>query len=324
MEKPNSPASASRRSALKVLGGAGITFLLPGKALAEDSLSFSTALGSIEGPFKKIGEALSREAKGKLGAGGKAQQYLDDYLLRGDKNGPAEIYRLAKGGDEKAHVVLGYMFDNGIGVERNSARAIDSFALGAYGEPLGSYNLGVMTLMGRGITADEDQALTHFMKAKRIPYAFTLLTLKAIERNQGAIAIKFAEKAHKLKDPYGTYLYARLLVESKSYKDGTKRMEEAASQGVPDALVSMVYLTEHGLGVNPNPGLAVGWWIVSEVLGKGATLEQAINSAERYSLNDSDYKSAQRFASKWLINRTPYIGFDYTKTITYSDLVRVR
>lgn len=52
-------------------------------------------------------------------------------------------------------------------------------------------------------------------------------------------------------------------------------MRDAASVNVPDAIDSMVYLLENGVGTRVEPGMAAGWWIVGEVLVRGRNIEDA-------------------------------------------------
>lgn len=323
MQKDSLEPSKSRRTVLKAFGAASALIFLPGRASAEGGLSFDGAAATVAGPFKKLGEAIAREARGKLGPGGEAQLLLTEYLERGNTKAPVEIHRLAKDGDNKARTVMGYMFDNGIGARIDYPRAVQNFALASYKDDLAQYNLGVMTLYGRGVAANEEKAMEHFMKVKKVPYAFVQMAKHALTLGQGAVALKFAESAARLKEPYGTYLYARLLIEKGEAAKGAKTMDKAAAYNVPEAIESMVYLNEHGIGMPVNAGMAVGWWIVAEVLVRGVPLDQAMESANRYALSPSDYGTARRFAAKWLLKRKAREAFDYSKTLTYSDLGRI-
>lgn len=323
MQKDSVETSHSRRTVLKAFGAASALIFLPGRASAEGGLSFEGAVSTVSGPFKKVGETIAREARGKLGQGGEAQMLLTDYLERGDKKAPLEIHRLAMEGDNKARTVLGYMFDNGIGAGIDYQKAVKNFALASYKDDLAQYNLGVMTLYGRGVAANQDKAMEHFLKVKKVPFAFVQMAKHALALGQGAVALKFAESAARLKEPYGTYLHARLLIESGDAAKGAKAMDKAASYNVPEAIESMVYLNEHGVGMPVNAGMAVGWWIVAEVLIRGVPLDQAMESANRYALSQSDYGTARRFAAKWLLKRKAREAFDYSKTLTYTDLGRI-
>lgn len=314
----------SRQAALGAALSTAFMFALPGAAKAADALNFTPTVEAITGPFKDIGKRLAREARGRIGAGGEAQLLLEDYLERGDAHAPVEVHRLAKSGDAKARTVLGYMFDNGIGAQKDERKAFENFLLAASKEDLARYNLGVMMRHGRGTTANVSKAMEHFMQVKRIPWVYVPMTLHAIDQGQGAVALELAEEAHKGKDYYGSYLYARLLLEKGDNDTGARVMKEAASAGVPEAIQSMIYLFEHGVGVNVDNAMAIGWWIIDEVVNRGSTFEQAKEAAESFNVNKGELNSGARFAGKMLINRQPWVPFDYSATLTYSDLDRGR
>lgn len=316
--------TVSRRAALGTLLGTALMFTLPEVTHAADALDFTPPMRSFTGPFKDIGERLARKTRGRVGAGGEAQLLLEDYLERGDTHAPVEIHRLANSGDAKARTVLGYMFDNGIGARKNERKAFENFMLAANKEDLARYNMGVMMRHGRGTTANVSKAMEHFMQTKRIPWVYVPMTLHAMEQGQGAVALELAEQAHKAKDSYGSYLYARLLLENGDNDAGAKVMKEAASAGVPEAIQSMIYLFEHGIGVGVDNAMAIGWWIIDQVLNRGSTFEQAEKAAESFDINKGIRSSGVSFARKMLINRQPWVPFDYSATLTYSELNRGR
>lgn len=314
-----------RSELLRLVAGGAFSLLMTGEAVAAESkLGWISTAETISGPFKSIGERLSREARGRVGKGGEAQLLLDDFLLQGDRTAPAAIYRLARNGDDKARTVLGYMLDNNVGAPKNHALAAENFALAAPKDELARYNLGVLLLNGRGVQENPTKAMSHFMQVKRVPYVFVLMSLHALDLDQKAIALDLAEKAHNRKDEYGTYLFARLLIEQGESVKGAKLMQSAARAGVLEAIASMVYLTENGIGLPANNGMAIGWWVISEVTSGRATLDDALESAERFNLSNGELGVARRFSSKWLMNYVPRVPFDYTKTLTYSDLDRSR
>lgn len=315
------PVVAGRRRLLRSLLGAAALPLVATPARADLSSVFSNPAKVLDGPLKGFADSMTRKAKGVMGPGGEAQQWLDEYL-KGESQGPTEIERMARGGDAKAQTVLGYMLDNGVGAIPNQSRAVDYFVKASFKEELAQYNLGVMLIMGRGTPKDVTKAMEHFAKVKRIPYAFIHLARHALDAGNGPLALQLAERAASLRDSYGRYLQARLLLGKGENELGYRTMRDAASVNVPDAIDSMVYLLENGVGTRVEPGMAAGWWIVGEVLVRGRNIEDAEATIRNSSLSPSHQMEAIRFSRKWLLNRKPYEPFDYTRTLTYSDLAR--
>lgn len=311
-----------RSAVRRTFQAASLSLLLTGQAVASEGLNFETTLKELSGPFKSVADDIARKARGVMGKGGEPQLLLDDYLIRNDKDAPIKIHRLANRGDAKARAVLGYMFDNGIGAERNHRKALEYFALAAHSQEIARYNLGVMTYYGRGTSPNPEKAMEYFMGVKRIAGAYVLMTLHAMDNGQGAIALKFAEMAHKLKDLYGSYLYARLLIESGNPDLGARIMAVAANGGLPEAVVSMIYINENGIGGPVNKGMAIGWWIINEVAYEGVDELDARNAARAFAESEGVLGVGIRFAARHLINYEHYQGGDYSKTLTYSDLER--
>lgn len=321
MAKNSNQAVAERRKFLRALLAATALPLVASPARADLQTLFSNPAKIMDGPLKGFAETMARKAKGAIGPGGEAQQWLDEYI-KGVPEAPIEIEKLARSGDAKAQTVLGYMLDNGIGAPINHGRAVDYFARASVKEELALYNLGVMQIMGRGVAKNPTKAMENFAKVKRIPYAYVHLARHALDSGNGPLALQLAERAANLRDSYGRYLQARLLLAKGDNALGYRSMREAATVNVPDAIDSMVYLLENGIGTRVEPGMAAGWWIVGEVLVRGRNVEDAEATIRDSSLTRSHQAEAIRFARKWLLNRKPYEPFDYTRTLTYSDLSR--
>ncbi|MBF0614755.1 MAG: sel1 repeat family protein [Magnetococcales bacterium] len=78
----------------------------------------------------------------------------------------ALIQALASGGNARAQHNLGAMYLKGLGVTRDSVRALEWFLkAGAQGEVLAQHNLGTMYLRGIGVAKDPVQAFDWFRRA---------------------------------------------------------------------------------------------------------------------------------------------------------------
>ncbi len=253
---------------------------------------------------------------------GKYPQLLFEKFQGGEEKALYQLYTLAKEGDPNARTVMGWMFDNGVGVEADHYKAAELFTLAAPKVELARYNLGVLTLAGRGAAASPQKAMEHFAKCKRIGEAFVHLAWYAVEQGRGNAALEFAEKAAALRHPAGMYLYARLLIEKGDGKQGAPIMRRAANANEREAVQAMAAIYNRGLGVEVDPGMAAGWWINDRVLNHGESLPDAERAIERFSISKADQGKATRFARKWLTNRTAAIAFDPKATLNFTDFRR--
>lgn len=282
---------------------------------------FQDRSDELAGPLAEFAEELSDQAKAQGRVGRYAEVLFEEYQ-KGDETARLKLYTLSKDGDPYARTIMGWMFDNGVGVAKNSRRAADLFLLASSDVPLAAYNLGVLYMQGRGVEKNIDKAVEHLMRAKRIAAAYVQLANYALEEKQGLIALNFAKQAAQRNDPTGLYLYGRLLLEKGESKSAVAPLRRAASANQQQAVESMIYLYERGIGLTQDPGMAAGWWIINEVLFRDQTLQAAEEAVDRFSLSKGDKAKGIRFARKWLLNREPMAPFDYTATLNFSDIPR--
>lgn len=313
---------SARRLFLKRLLATGAVGLQPTLVLAQKpDPFFQDRPEDLSGPLSQFSDELSTRAN-SLGKPGHYPQELFEQFQEGDQRARLELYRLSEHGDEYARTIIGWMFDNGVGAVQNSQKAADLFLLASISIPLANYNLGVLFLQGRGVVQNTEKAMEYFGQSKRIPAAFVQLAYFAIEQKKGNTALHFAEKAARLRDPIGMYLYGRLLIEKGENKTGAQYMNKAARSDYPEAITSMIVLYGQGIGMSLDRGMSVGWWMIDQVLIQGQPLDATEKAIDRFNLNRSEQAKAIRFARKWLMNRKPMEQFDYTKTLNFQNLRR--
>lgn len=310
-----------RRQFLKRLLVTSAIGLQPAMVLAATDPLFQDRPEDLTGPLSQFTDELSTRAN-SMGKPGRYPQELFERFQAGDQHARLELYQLSEHGDEYARTIIGWMFDNGVGAVRDSAKAADLFLLASLAIPLAHYNLGVLLLQGRGVAQNSDKAMEHFGQSKRIAPAYVQLSYYAITHEKGNAALHFAQKAARLRDPAGMYLYARLLLEKGEEKKGAQLMNRAARANYPDAMTAMIVLYERGVGITLDRGMSTGWWMIDKVLNHGQTIDSCEKAIDQFNLSGTDRAKAIRYARKWLLNRTPMEPFDYAKTLNFDDVRR--
>ena len=86
------------------------------------------------------------------------------FARAGDYATAHTIWRsLARHGSAEAQFRLGWLYESGIGAEKNFSKAADWYALAAaQGHARAQYNLGVMHTEGRGVPRDDTMAAIYF------------------------------------------------------------------------------------------------------------------------------------------------------------------
>lgn len=103
-------------------------------------------------------ELLNKGLSNYLGRNGYEQDYKKAYDL---------LLEAAKQNNADAQSLLGYMFENGIGVTKDYSKAMEWYWKAALQNQSGAqYNLGRMYANGDGVERDKDQAISWFKKAQ--------------------------------------------------------------------------------------------------------------------------------------------------------------
>ena len=147
----------------------------------------------------------------------------------------ASISKMAKNRDRCAQLVLGNMYRNGEGVERDENKAVKWYRKAAeQGDGNAQYNLGLMYEMGRGIYRDEKKAVKCYRRAAE----------QGLARAQLCLGLMYE---------CGTGVE----------QDDTKAAawyRKAAEQGDPDAQCNLGVMYEYGTGVEQDETKAVAWY----------------------------------------------------------------
>lgn len=105
-----------------------------------------------------------------------SQAALEDGVAAYNSGDYALAYReflpIGEGGDKKAQLLLGLMYDNGLGVERDVQQAAYWYRRAAeQGLPRAQFNLGLMYESGEGVSADRQASLTWVRRSAEQGYA---------------------------------------------------------------------------------------------------------------------------------------------------------
>jgi len=125
---------------------------------------------------------------------------------------------LAEAGNAAAQANVGYYYDNGLGVEQDTAEAVHWYRLAAEnGDPTAQYNLGVMYEVGEGVERDYTEAFKWFRLA-----ADSGDTAACIY-----VGLFFEEGLGRTRDPVAAYKWYHVAAERKDMSAVMKRKEIA-------------------------------------------------------------------------------------------------
>jgi hypothetical protein len=134
------------------------------------------------------------------------------------------ILPLAEKGNPEAQVFLGYMYENGFGVQQDYKEAFVWYERAATkGQLTAQFNLAYLYKNGYGVAKDEKQAALWYERAAKNGFS-------AAQNNLG-------------------YMYEKGIGVTKNYVQAAYWYQKAADQGHKNAQINLAYLYENGLGV---------------------------------------------------------------------------
>jgi len=240
-------------------------------------------------------------------------------LVRGDAQALPRLMMLAHQGNPQAQNSIGVFLDRGqYGLAKNPALAARYFHAASRSDPLATYNLGLLYLLGRGVERNETAAMRYMRQAvakERISQAYVRIGLDHYRRKEISEARRWFWEAAQNNDPIGAYYVGRMLVEDKrDYREAMTWLDKAAGRRNADAARLIAYLYGNGLGMDKHLELAAGWMLIHIVISQK---DQALNlpRISLFGLAEDRMQKARAFAMMWLGSHPGGALPDYVGTL---------
>lgn len=212
-------------------------------------------------------------------SGSSAPLWVNEVIPQRDTNIITWYRAAAEHGDADAQYALGFMYDNGKGVQQNHTTAADWYNKAAeQGETAAQSSLGLAYLNGQGIPQNYAKAAQWLSRAAE----------------RGSVAAQY---------DLGL-MYARGQGVSRSYVEAAQWFSRAAEQGYADAQFDLGVMYANGGGAARDDVEACKWWILARAdSGSGdaaytMSLDKLNGSAAH--MTPAQMARAHRQASAWL------------------------
>ncbi|MCR9296024.1 MAG: sel1 repeat family protein [bacterium] len=263
---------------------------LSAQTLPIGAFVYGTYLGDGIGQNPDLPKAIEQFEKAALGGVHKAAIALM-FAYAGGKGVPKSIEEVKRWAQVAAdlnhpngHTVLAHMYINGIGVEKDAAKAAQYYALAAEkNERIACYNLGIMYENGEGqLKQDFERAALWYRKAAEQGHPKAQCNLGWQYQNGKGVQRSLSEaeywhrKAAKNGEPIAQCNLARLLANSGGdMKEAMQWMAASAAQGHAPAIQVM-----NRLSLIP-PGPRIGVYPTEADIRYQAELETHLEMSER-------------------------------------------
>ena len=194
---------------------------------------------------------------------------------------------LAKKGDADAQNALGYLYAQGLGVERDYEEARRWYQKAvSQGHAKAQGNLGGLYAAGKGVEQDNAKAASLFLLSAKqgnanaqVRLGFLYSKGLGVQRDYSAAARwhrKAAEQGHPIAQGLLGAMYAKGQGVKQDYSLAMKWYRKSADQGESLSQYNLGHMYEHGEGVAPNKAEAIKWYRMAAEkghLGAKARLE---------------------------------------------------
>lgn len=235
----------------------------------------------------------------------------------GDKQALPKLFELAKGGNGRAQNIVGYLLDRGEGVRQDSSAAAAYFSAASESFPLARYNLGVLTLLGRGVVKNEAKAMLMFEDAVKnagVDLAAVRLSLYHLKKGDKDLAWKWANEGANRGNVTAYYLLGRISYERQQYSEAFGWLTKAAQASEPNAPAILSTMYKNGQGMDQNLKMAAAWWLIYAGLNRNKT---GVNAAGlgAFGLGTKEENESRHFATNWLASHDSMVRPNYEATI---------
>ncbi|MFT4059692.1 MAG: endopeptidase IV [Legionella sp.] len=218
----------------------------------------------------------------------------------------AEAFVVAKdeanGGNDKAALLLGLLYDRGIGVNPDFKEAMKWYQQAGQ-NAVSQFILGTYTVEGRRVEKNHDKAMALLQQSSNDKFSYADFNMAVLQQQAGKEFLPDLVKAYELGNSHaGIVLADYYLADSKSsdnMKQARQIYEGLAQKGDRDAQLKLAYMDEKGLGSAPDMTSAQHWYtaaaeqdnIVADYL-LGQFYQLGANGVPDYNLAKQWYQKA--------------------------------
>ena len=180
---------------------------------------------------------------------------------------------LANNGDERASLLLGMLYDRGLGIEKDPAKAVYWYEQSG-ANPLSEFILGTYSLEGKGVARNQDKGVSLLQLASMANFADADFNLAVLAHESNQPFLPDLIKSYELGNNHAGILLADYYLavsdedgDPELFKKAQKIYTGLAQQGDALAQMKLGYMLDKGLGIPPDVVAAKHWYTASAEQG---------------------------------------------------------
>ncbi len=192
-----------------------------------------------------------------------------------DPRKQAQALQVAKqqagAGNPNAALLLGMMYDRGIGEPANQANALYWYQQAGL-SPVNAFVLGTYYSLGIGLSKDVERGRALLQQASDAGFSYADYNLAILKQQAGENFLPELEKARQLGNSAAGLLLADYYLTQTDNPDNLQAAkniyQDFAEQGDRDGQLKLAYLYDQGLGMPVDKALAAKWYTLSAEQGQ--------------------------------------------------------
>lgn len=236
----------------------------------------------------------------------------------------------AQTGNDHASLLLGLLYDRGVGTSKDPAKAIYWYQHAGQ-NPVSQFILGTYTTAGKGIVADKDKGMDLLKLSADGQFSYADFNLAVMKQQTNQDFLPYLTTAYKLGNSHAGIVLADYYL---SAGFDSQKMGQAheiygglAEKGDQYAQLKLGYMMDLGLGMNaPDPNAALHYFTASAEQGNAEAQYLLGQFYQLGKLGEPDYNLAKQWYSKAatsLSKASLALGFIYeTVDDNYADALK--
>jgi enhanced entry protein EnhC len=179
----------------------------------------------------------------------------------------------ANNGDEKAALLLGLLYDRGIGISQDAAKAIYWYEQ-AGANPVSQFILGTYTLEGKGIAMNREKGVALLQQSAATSFSYADFNLAVLEHDDNKPFLPQLIKSYELGNNHAGIVLADYYLAESDQNSDSEQLQKAkqiytglAEKGDSHAQLKLAYMLDKGLGASPDSVAAQRWYTASAEQG---------------------------------------------------------
>lgn len=207
----------------------------------------------------------------------------------------------AAAGDVQAALLLGLLYDRGIGTSPDIAQAVAWYQQAGQ-SAVSQFILGTYVAEGKGIEKNEEKGIEQLQQAANNKFSYADFNMAVLKQKSGQDFLPYLTHAYELGNSHAGIVLADYYLADNTDVEKMKQArtiyEGLAEKGDRNAELKLAYMNEKGLGDTPNMVNAQRWYMAAAEQGN-STAQYLLGQFYQVGQNgEPDYAQAKQWYQK--------------------------